>query len=668
MRVLTSGRPNRATTPINTPPQWIRTFPSICRSRATLSWLLVALVCLIAFSPHIVSALRDEDFWAESGILFYDPDDMLCPPGSAMGTLSVSGSDVTMIGDTLTTTSISDLTNHINGISITALPSKLFSGADNTNNPPGTQLLRDQNLRRVVVYALGTYSPSLTAANIEEVIDLAGSSQVLFVTNYDINDPARFVTNNNLFRQAAQNNPRVAVADWAQTIAATDNPETYIDATSGTTPTEAGAALFATTINTALRQFVSNTPANLSSIPSTTGGDNASILLGFLLDAGYTLHAAGAIGGNLQAESTNINPLRFEAGVGNAQSNAMEGFRAIGPDGQKTFRGGFGIVQWTSAGRVANLQNFADQNNLPVTSLEAQIRFLVVELESYNFPPSVLNAMSFEEATWAIFRRYLTPCSSFCTTTSTCLNHAGGCHNTTSPSNLSDLNPSTTPTAINAFNRRFEFAQQFIGLTPSSLQFGGDNCVGAVSSWSGVGFPHYSQCDSRWGNLRFGAPQNNRTICSSGCGPVSFAMMATALLGREIAPPEVVNLVHHLHVPGAGSSHAITQFLANHYGLQYEHISATHNLSRSNTSRVVEVVNQYLRDGWLIHSTGGSSFGSGAAPYSTGGHYVAIRGVTENGMWLIADSATGRDQNRLWDPREVFAAGMNVGNLRAVRR
>ncbi|MCL2002032.1 hypothetical protein FWG76_01345, partial [Candidatus Saccharibacteria bacterium] len=62
-------------------------------------------------------------------------------------------------------------------------------------------------------------------------------------------------------------------------------------------------------------------------------------------------------------------------------------------------------------------------------------------------------------------------------------------------------------------------------------------------------------------------------------------------------------------------------------------------------------------------------YGSGAAPYSKGGHYVGIRGVTSDGRWLIADSASrNRDQNKQWDPQEVLAAGMNIGNLRAVRR
>lgn len=39
-------------------------------------WLMVVAAFAIALTPVTVMANRDEDFWAENGILFYDPDDM----------------------------------------------------------------------------------------------------------------------------------------------------------------------------------------------------------------------------------------------------------------------------------------------------------------------------------------------------------------------------------------------------------------------------------------------------------------------------------------------------------------------------------------------------------------------------------------------------------------
>lgn len=630
-----------------------------------IRWVLVVVAFALTLTPQMVMALsgaREEEF-ATYDIMFYDPDDgEYCPPGSALGQNAVSGMDVTMIGDSITNRSTAKLQSTINGINIVAQDSKQFSGADNISNPTGTQLLQSLPLRSVVVFALGTNNSGLTAADVEKAVSLVGSRKLLFVTNYKLGDPTFYNSNNALLKSAAQNHENVAVADWATAVSA--SPEQYIDSSDGYNvhPSSEGEALFATTISTALRQFITISDATISSAAMASGSDNASMLLGFLIDSGYTQQSAAAISGNLQAESSGIDPTRFEGGVGNSENNASGDFRAISGNcatGSKTFKGGFGIAQWTSESRVQRLQCFADQNNLPVTSLEAQTKFLALEMSERGYSSGALNAMTFEDATFVIFRHYLTPCSSLA-------RELYGCNNDYSPETFSDLDPVRTPAAVEAFEKRFNYAQQALGLSPSSPGFGG-NCIGGASAWAGDGFPVYLQCDSRWKDLRFGKEGINgsvgSTICKAGCGPTSFAMMATALLGREILPSDTVDVAGRagIYIAGSGSSWDVTRVLADHYGLQYEHIDTSR-------STVVEDVSRYLREGWMIHSSGGGSYGSGAAPYSVGGHYVGIRGITSDGKWLIADSASvNRDQNKHWDPSDVLAAGMNVGNLWAIR-
>jgi hypothetical protein len=633
-------------------------------------WFLVIIAFVFALSPQTLSALsaaREGEF-AEYGIIFYDPDeDGYCPPGSALNSNNVNGSSVVLIGDSISNRSRTQLATEISGINIIAQDSKQFAGPDNESNPTGLQMLQSLALQQpIIVFALGTNNAGLTSADVERAIELAGSArQVLFVTNYKLGSPTYYDSNNNLMKQAAQTHSNVAIADWAAAVSSSGNPEQYIDTTDGYNvhPSPEGETLFARTIATALTQFVNINTETVSSTVVAEGSDNASVLLGFLISKGYTHQSAAAIAGNLQAESSGINPLRFEAGVGNDLAYADEGFRAIDSNGNKTFTGGFGIVQWTSAGRVQSLQNFADQNNLPVVSLEAQMKYMAVELTQYGYDPSVLNSMSFEEATFAIFRFYLTPCSSLA-------RDQYGCDNDYSPSAYSGgsapLDQARTPAAYAAFTRRHNFAREFLGLSPVTSHFG--NCVGSYSAWSGDNFPVYLQCDARWGSLRFGSGgiygSTGSTICAAGCGPSSFAMMATALLGGEITPADTSDIAGKagIYVPGSGSSWDVTRVLAEHYGLQYEVINTTR-------ATVVEDVSEYLRQGWMVHSSGGGNYGSGAAPYSRGGHYVGIRGITADGKWLIADSASqSRDQNKLWDPQEVLAAGMNIGNLRAIRR
>ena len=75
------------------------------------------------------------------------------------------------------------------------------------------------------------------------------------------------------------------------------------------------------------------------------GDDNASTAIGFLMQNGYTQTAAVAIVGNLAAES-GVNPRKLQGGA-----IVAEDFVAY-KNGAKTFSGGFGLAQWTSAGRV----------------------------------------------------------------------------------------------------------------------------------------------------------------------------------------------------------------------------------------------------------------------------------------------------------------------------
>ena len=146
------------------------------------------------------------------------------------------------------------------------------------------------------------------------------------------------------------------------------------------------------------------------------------------------------------------------------------------------------------------------------------------------------------------------------------------------------------------------------------------------------------------------------SICASGCGPTSFAMMATALLGQNITPDQVADYAglqgQHAYDNGAwiGSSWTITQVLAKRYNLQYENIGTCD----------IDTINQYLRDGWMIHTSG-----AGTAPFTQGGHYIGIAGLGDNGDWYIVDSAGG---NKYYPPSMVVNAGMKCGNVRAIKR
>lgn len=140
-------------------------------------------------------------------------------------------------------------------------------------------------------------------------------------------------------------------------------------------------------------------------------GENENTIFSYLVQNGFSNTAAAAIMGNLKAESGAFNPRQLEKITANADYPgylAPENFRAY-ENGSKTYSGGLGLAQWTSAGRVKNLQDFADRLNLPVTSLSVQTRFLVKELLEYGITPELLNSMDLRSATSYVLGNYEKP-------------------------------------------------------------------------------------------------------------------------------------------------------------------------------------------------------------------------------------------------------------------
>lgn len=69
---------------------------------------------------------------------------------------------------------------------------------------------------------------------------------------------------------------------------------------------------------------------------------------------------------------------------------------------------------------------------------------------------------------------------------------------------------------------------------------------GGVSAGSSSGsvkntlnLPYYNQCDSRWKNVKYGS--SSKTICSSGCGYTSLAMIASGLNNDSNINPKTVH-------------------------------------------------------------------------------------------------------------------------------
>lgn len=165
-------------------------------------------------------------------------------------------------------------------------------------------------------------------------------------------------------------------------------------------------------------------------------------------------------------------------------------------------------------------------------------------------------------------------------------------------------------------------------------------------------FVWYNQCDSKWGSLSYGECND---ICGSGCGCTSFAMMATQLTGKTYTPDDVCTYAGDkgMHICGVGSSHALPETIADHYGLTVEDLG---------TGASTDTISDYLKKGYMIWTCG-----SGAEPYTSGGHCIGIRGITSGGKWLIADSKGNGETTSFeeWDPETIHRSGSPYKALKA---
>ena len=230
--------------------------------------LVGILTLLTAFLPAPVTrALSDAtwDFFSANGIYYYDPEG-----GNAECTTHTNGSNITIIGDSITEGSKDAILALLPEADIHSQVSKRFgSGSDeamsssNTDaNPSGISiakyLIAENQLQSTVVFALGSNNMPLTQAQIDDALALFGNNrQIFFITNYDASgkNSSYYDTNNSLFNTAAENS-NVHVIDWA--AAASADPAAYLS-NDGLHPTTAGQELFAELISDAVGGSTSTT-------------------------------------------------------------------------------------------------------------------------------------------------------------------------------------------------------------------------------------------------------------------------------------------------------------------------------------------------------------------------------------------------------------------------
>lgn len=163
------------------------------------------------------------------------------------------------------------------------------------------------------------------------------------------------------------------------------------------------------------------------------------------------------------------------------------------------------------------------------------------------------------------------------------------------------------------------------------------------------GFTVYSQYDPAWADTAY----SSSTIGTSGCGPAAMAMIITTLTGQRVTPVATAKYAadRNQYVPGQGSRWTLPDVVAPKWGLKAEIIGA--NMPK---------ITATIRAGGLVIVSG-----QGPKPFTSGGHYIVIRAVTDDGKWLVGDSAHSDTSDKKWDPTQLLAS-MNDGSVYAVTK
>lgn len=143
--------------------------------------------------------------------------------------------------------------------------------------------------------------------------------------------------------------------------------------------------------------------------------------------------------------------------------------------------------------------------------------------------------------------------------------------------------------------------------------------------------PYYNQTDIRWGSNSYG----NSTIFSGGCGPTSLAMVVSGLIGQRITPDIVADWSYRNghRAEGSGSYWSLMTEGGKNYGLNVEAVS------RKDPNSIIKALSE---GNPVIVSMGKGHF-------TSGGHFIVLRGITADGKILVHDSASVERSNKEWD-------------------
>lgn len=147
---------------------------------------------------------------------------------------------------------------------------------------------------------------------------------------------------------------------------------------------------------------------------------------------------------------------------------------------------------------------------------------------------------------------------------------------------------------------------------------------------------YYNQTADLWAEGLYGTD----SISGYGCGPTAMAMAVASLTDTDTDPVKMAAWAvdHGYWARRSGSYHSIVQGIARDFGLEAEPF----------TGRTPSELRRALRSKDLLVAL------MGKGHFTTGGHFILIRGVTLSGEVLVADPNSLERSLQTWDPQIIL--------------
>lgn len=193
---------------------------------------------------------------------------------------------------------------------------------------------------------------------------------------------------------------------------------------------------------------------------------------------------------------------------------------------------------------------------------------------------------------------------------------------------ISDPNGTTGSIPTTSYENVTESVAAFLSTLPLAQEGNWMTGDGGLDTY------FYLQIDERWAEKYYGGTD---TIAKYACGPTCMSIVISSLTDIRIDPVQMSTWAKNngYWFDKSGSLHSLIPDAAKAFGLEAEGVE--------NTAQASAKLKKALEDGKFVVAL------MGKGQFTQSGHFIVLRGLTEDGKVLVADPASQDRTDKTWE-------------------